>query len=203
MALVIAHQGARWDVPDNTLQAFELAIEQGADYVEFDVRAAPDGTLVVCHDPVDDAVAPDVPGLDEVLETLSGRVGIAVEIKEPGVTEGTLAALARHGAEHDDLLVLSFKIRALETVRRARPDIRCILHLGWRPDPAAATRFWGAGFRNAIATPRRLRAASALGLATTVFTVNDPDRMRSLAELGVTGIFTDRPALLREVLAHA
>jgi glycerophosphoryl diester phosphodiesterase len=35
---------------------------------------------------------------------------------------------------------------------------------------------------------------------TTVYTVNDPGRMRELAALGVDGIFSDRPALLRETL---
>ena len=43
--------------------------------------------------------------------------------------------------------------------------------------------------------------AQARGLATLVFTVNEPERMRELAELGVTGIFTDRPGLLRRTLA--
>jgi glycerophosphoryl diester phosphodiesterase len=39
-----------------------------------------------------------------------------------------------------------------------------------------------------------------VGLATTVFTVNDPARMLELAALGVTGIFTDRPGLARQTL---
>ena len=207
MTLVIAHQGACWDAPGDMFEAFELAIEQGADYVEFDVRAGTAGALVVSHDPVRSGrgrgQTADVPTLDEVLENLSGRVGLAVEIKESAATEGTLVALDRHGADPDGVLVLSFRFRALEAVRRARPDLRCVLHLGWRPDPTAATRFWGVGFRDPVATPRRLRAASALGLEATVFTVNEPERMRSLADVGVTGIFTDRPGLLREVLARA
>ena len=44
--LVIAHRGASWDVPENTLPAFERAIEIGADYVEFDVH----NDLSVSHD---------------------------------------------------------------------------------------------------------------------------------------------------------
>ena len=49
--LVIAHRGASWDRPENTLPAFERAIEVGADFVEFDVHADRDGRLVVTHDP--------------------------------------------------------------------------------------------------------------------------------------------------------
>ena len=48
--LVIAHRGASAELPENTLPAFERAIEIGADFVEFDVRARPDGELVVAHD---------------------------------------------------------------------------------------------------------------------------------------------------------
>jgi glycerophosphoryl diester phosphodiesterase len=46
--LVIAHRGASWDLPENTLPAFERAIEVGADFVEIDVHPA-DDRLVVTH----------------------------------------------------------------------------------------------------------------------------------------------------------
>lgn len=200
--LVIAHRGACWDEPENTLPAFEHAIAEGADYVEFDVRAARDGTLVVAHDPVAKR-RPDMLTLDEALRALRGRVGLAVEIKEPAATERTLKALHAHRIDADAALLLSFRIRALERARRLRPDLRLVLHLGRRPDLGAATRFWGVGFRDETARPRQIALARSLGLATTVFTVNEPARMRELASLDVTGIFTDRPALLRQVLAEA
>jgi glycerophosphoryl diester phosphodiesterase len=56
------------------------------------------------------------------------------------------------------------------------------------------------GFRDQRTTPRGLAAARRLGLETTVYTVNAPARMRELAALGVTGIFTDRPDLALQVL---
>lgn len=199
--LVLAHGGAAWDAPGNTLEAFALAIEQGADYVEFDVRAAPDGRLVIAHDPVRSPPPPHVPTLDAALETLRGRVGLAVEIKESRVTEATLAALEAHGVDPAETMILSFRIRALEQARRLRPDLRLVLHLGLRPDPLAAARFWGVGFEDAAARPRRIAVARSHGLATTVYTVNEPARMLELAGLGVTGIFTDRPGLLLRTLA--
>jgi len=198
--MVIAHRGASWDAPENTLEAFELAVEQGADYVEFDVRAAPDGTLVVAHDPIGER-RPHMPTLDATLEALRGRVGLALEIKEQGTTERVLAALRRHRIEPDALLVLSSRIRALELVRRRRPDVRCVLHLGRRPDPTAATGFWGVGFRDRSAAPRKIALAQSFGLAVTVFTVNEEPRMHELAGLGVDGIISDRPAVVRETLA--
>ena len=47
---VIAHRGASADAPENTLPAFELAVRQGADAFELDVRVTRDGAAVVIHD---------------------------------------------------------------------------------------------------------------------------------------------------------
>lgn len=199
--LVLAHRGACWDAPENTLAAFRLAVEQGADYVEFDVRLARDSRLVICHDAPPDPCPPEVPTLDETLTALRGRVGLAVEIKDEAAAAPTLDALRAHEVPTGELIVLSFRVRALETVRRRLPEVRTVLNLRGRPDVAAATPFWGVGFDDRIARPRPLAQARGLGLATFVFTVNEPARMRELAELGVTGIFSDRPALLRETLA--
>lgn len=197
--LVLAHRGACWEAPENTLEAFELAIAEEADYVEFDVRARA-SELVICHDPSPPA---GVPTLEEVLAALAGRIGLAVEIKEEETTDDVLDALKRHRVEPERLLMLSFRMRALETVRRRRPELRCVLHLGRRPHPSSAGRFWGVGLEDGSARPRAIAQAQSLGLATTVFTVNEPARMLELASLGVTGIFTDRPALARRTLQTA
>lgn len=50
MTSIWAHRGASADAPENTLAAFELAFEQGADGIELDVQRTADGVLVVCHD---------------------------------------------------------------------------------------------------------------------------------------------------------
>ena len=47
---VIAHRGASAEAPENTLPAFELAVRQGADALELDVRLTADGAPVVVHD---------------------------------------------------------------------------------------------------------------------------------------------------------
>jgi glycerophosphoryl diester phosphodiesterase len=195
--LVFAHRGASWDAPGNRMAAFELAIEQQADYVELDVRTAGDGTLYVCHDPLRGDAPTGMQTLDETLAALSGRVGLAVEPKDAPAMRGVLAALRAHGVPAAEVVVLSFRIRHVQHARRERPDLRYVLLLGRRPDPTAATRFWGAGFDDESASPRRIALAHSLGLATLVYTVNDPPRMHELAALGVTGIVTDRPALAR------
>jgi glycerophosphoryl diester phosphodiesterase len=160
-----------------------------------------DGRLVLSHDAVPDPCPPDLCTLDEALAALRGRVGLAVEIKDGRAAKPALEALHRHRCNADSVILLSFAIRVLETMRRLRTDLRIVLNLGRSPDPAAAGRFWGVGFDDAVAKPKPIRLAQSLGLATLVFTVNEPARMRELAELGVTGIFSDRPGLLRETLA--
>ena len=48
--LVIAHRGASAEAPENTIAAFELAVQQGADAIELDVHLSRDDQLVVIHD---------------------------------------------------------------------------------------------------------------------------------------------------------
>jgi len=50
--LIIGHRGASRDAPENTIAAFDLAIEQHADGIEFDVQLSKDGVPVVIHDPM-------------------------------------------------------------------------------------------------------------------------------------------------------
>ena len=209
--LVFAHRGACWEIPENTLAAIRRAIELGADYVEFDVQTSRDGELVVVHDPCryDQAdLEADVPTLDEAIEECKGRIGLAIEIKRPdlyrrhALTRRTLDTIAAHDLDPDSLLVLSFSARAIAEVREVRSDLRTIQHVEYVPIRRAADLgAWGVGFKDELVTTRGLRLAKSLGLETTVYTVNEPDRMLELAELGVTGIFSDRPGLLRKTVA--
>ena len=50
MTLVVAHRGAAAAAPENTIEAFRLAVEMGADAVELDVHLTADGKLAVIHD---------------------------------------------------------------------------------------------------------------------------------------------------------
>src|SRR5215210_464846 len=74
LAEVVAHRGASAYAPENTFAAFDLALAQGADVLELDVRPAADGHLVLVHDPTLERIAGDpraVAGLSRgALETL-------------------------------------------------------------------------------------------------------------------------------------
>ena len=80
--------------------------------------------------------------------------------------------------------------------RRARsaPALRTVQHVGFAVSIRGARDAWAAGFYDPRVTRRGIRAAQALGLVPLVYTVNDEQRMRELADAGAAGIFTDRPA---------
>ena len=107
---IFAHRGASAYAPENTLEAFRLAMEQGADGIEIDVQLTKDNELVVIHDETVDRVSsakgavrdytleelkkipvpnhfeqyPDVriPTLREVLELVKpGKMEINIELK--------------------------------------------------------------------------------------------------------------------------
>jgi glycerophosphoryl diester phosphodiesterase len=191
--LVIAHRGASAELPENTLAAFERAIEIGADFVEFDVH----NDLSVTHDAPRRGTT--YPSLPEVLDLCHGRIGVMVELKRPrGATiERTLELL------RDDDVVISFQRRAIEEVRVRRPAVRTVQHVGFGVPIRRAAGGWAVGFKDERLTRRGLATARALGLETTVYTVNDAARLRELRDLGVSGVFTDDPRLALRVLGGA
>jgi glycerophosphoryl diester phosphodiesterase len=191
--LVIAHRGASWELPENTLPAFERAIAMGADAIELDVHADPSGRLVVTHD----AVVPGAsyPTLEDALDLCRGRIPLMVELKAPrryrrhDVVARTVRLLGP-----DDALVC-FQRAALQEARALRPGLRTVQHVGLSVSIRGARDAWAAGFANARVTARGIAAARAFGLEALVYTVNDPARMLELARFGATGVFTDRPDL--------
>ena len=190
---VIAHRGASAEAPENTLPVFERAIEVGADFVEFNVHARPGGELVVTHDPPRGPAA--LPTLAETLDLCRGRIGVMVELKTPyRYRRHPLRRAHDRPARPGDAVVVCFEAGATARVRELRPDLRTVQHVAFASIRAAAARgCWAVGFDNRRASGRALRTAQRRGLATTVYTVNEPARMLELAALGVTGIFTDDP----------
>jgi glycerophosphoryl diester phosphodiesterase len=188
--LRIAHRGASAEQPENTLPAFERAIELGADYVELDVHADANGRLVVTHD----RPAPGVgyPTLEEALDLMRGRIGVMVELKAPRRYRRHEVVLRTVRLLCDDDALLCFQRQPLDEARLLRPGIRTVQHVGYGVSIRGARDAWGVGFNDARVSGRGVAAALALGLVPLVFTVNDAARMHELEALGVAGIFTDR-----------
>ena len=189
--LVIAHRGASAELPENTLPAFERAIELAADAIELDVHADADGRLVVTHDAP--RAGHQYLTLEEALELCRGRIPVMAELKTPRRyrRHDVVARTVRLLAEDD--VVVCFQRPALEEARTLRPGIRTCQHVGYGVSIRAARDAWAAGFSDSRVTRRGLAAARALGLVPLVYTVNEQARMRELADAGAAGVFTDRP----------
>jgi glycerophosphoryl diester phosphodiesterase len=190
--LVIAHRGASAERPENTLPAFERAIELGADFVELDVHADSAGRLVVTHGRP--RPGRGYPTLEDALELMRGRIGVMIELKTPGRyrRHDVLARTVRLMST-DDVLVC-FQRAPLEQARSLRRGLKTVQHVGYGVSIRAAARgAWAAGFADSRVTRRGVATALRLGLAPLVYTVNDEGRMRELADAGVAGLFTDRP----------
>ena len=109
---MIAHRGASAEAPENTLEAFDLSVELGADALELDVQRAADGTLVVIHDPTLDRTTPaegrvadfdadelgrlGVPALETVLRRYPD-LEVTVDVKRPSATSEVVALIGRLG----------------------------------------------------------------------------------------------------------
>lgn len=221
---VIGHRGASAAAPENTLPAFRLAFAQGADGIEIDVRWAAGGALAVHHDAnlsdgravaatVRGELPPSVPTLGEVLA--AGPWFVNIEIKndpaEPGcdlsgaVIDGLVDGVVGEVAAHDAgrrVLLSSFDWATVCRARTVAPDLAVawLVWTGTPGDPAGwVARAAGAGMRalnpqDALVDAGLIAAAHRAGLAVNVWTVDDPDRIRALARLGVDAVITNDPA---------
>lgn len=151
-----------------------------------------------------------IPTLDDVFEALPG-VLVNVELKSrsiqaDGLEEKVLACILRHNAS-GRVLISSFHPLALARMRALDPALPLAMVLG--PDLSLPLRrAWLRHLAHPAAlhphhtmvTPRHMAWAHAHGLRVNAWTVDDPATMRRLIALGVQGIFTNVPGVLRDVI---
>jgi glycerophosphoryl diester phosphodiesterase len=233
LPLAIAHRGGAGDWPENTLPAFQSAVDLGFGYVETDVHATRDGALVAFHDESLDRVT-DASGLirelswEEVsrarvdgrepiplFEDILGnfpQVRVNIDPKHDTAVEPLVEAIKRTNAL-DRVCIGSFSDRRLRRIRKALGTRLCT---SMGPLGVAKTKAAGFGAPFEMAAPcvqvpvrrgpvtivddRFIRGAHRLGLQVHVWTIDDPEEMHELLDLGVDGIMTDHPKVLRGVL---
>ena len=228
--IAFAHRGGASDVPENTMPAFEYAVGLGYRYVETDVQVTADGVLVAFHDDdlrrtcgrpgkiselpwsevrtaMVSGEAP-IPLLEDLLGTWP-ELRVNIDCKTDKAVDALVAGLRRCDAL-DRVLVGAFSDLRLRRLRGILGD-RLATSLG--PAGVANLRYGrprSAGGQAAqvpvrqgkltIVDQKFVDRAHALGIAVHVWTIDDRTEMRRLLDLGVDGIMTDRPAVLREVL---
>lgn len=222
MALVVAHRGASAAFPPgNTIEAFLGAVVEAADWVELDVHLTADGQVIVHHDPVladggvigeiDRRQLPEfVPSLQEAMSACS-TLSINVEIKPDGPEAlrsrliDEVVTILMAGGEPHRYLVTSFDHDIVDSVRRLAPLLPTgLLLFGGSPDDVlqravdgghSAINPWAP-----LVTSEFVDRAHGSGIAVNVWTVDQPEQIRSLRAAGVDAIITNVPKLCRDVL---
>ena len=188
---IVAHRGASSEAPENTPEAFSRAIELGADMIEFDVRRARDGTLVVKHDPIPDP-SPRLPTLEEILELTRGRIQLDVELKEPGCERDAIDLLLG-SFPLSEFCVTSFLAATLRETRAIDPRIRTgLIFALWTEEVRRACL--SADVDLLVAHYRLVEKAEEIGKPLFVWTVDDAAMTRALLDRpSVEGVVTNNP----------
>ncbi len=250
--IAFAHRGGAALWPENTLEAFQGALDLGFRHIESDVHMTRDGHIVCFHDATLDRTtngtgllrdltlselkrldaghrfSPDgqrfpfrgrgitVPTLAEALE-LSPKAMLNLEIKQrvPALDERLWQTL-----EHQDALDRVLIAAAFDPLVDRFRKRRSAVTLPTSPGARGVLRFW-AGVKTGrhprrysfdalqvparfgplqVVEPKLIAAAHARGIQVHVWTVDTPEEMNRLFDLGVDGVMTDRPDLLAGVM---
>ena len=221
MIQVHGHRGARAILPENTIAAFEYAIQAGVDAIELDVVVSSDDVVVVSHDPylksgvfirTLPAKETGLPTLDQVFNLAAmGDFLFNVEAKVSEHTPRNFAELVldRIGehAVKSRVIFQSFDFGILHRMSRLAPGVT--LAALWEGEPrsfVAIAEDAGTSIvapQYSLVTPEEVREAHAAGLQVIPWTANTPADWDRLIAAGVDGIITDDPAALIGYLGRA
>lgn len=167
---IIAHRGASFDAPENTLASVRLAWEHDADAVEIDVHLSKDNHIVVMHDAhtqrtggVDRRIADQtlaelraldvgswkdarfagekIPTLSEVIETIPNGKRLVIEIKcGPEIIPVLQETLANSDRNSEQFLIIAFSQSTLHAVKKALPHISAYWLSTFSQNPESSVR---------------------------------------------------------------
>ena len=229
---IIAHRGASGQAPENTLAAFQLALQQQADGIELDVMLTKDGQVVVIHDDTVDRTTDGsgrvkdltlaelqalnagngehIPTLQEVLAKLGGQCLLNIELKNYASPFDRLpvvvAQMVKDAALVDSVIISTFNPVNLPRFRWRCPGVK----LGLLTVPGKASLWIWRLFRYDALHPHYedvdqdlVSGVKAHSRQVNVWTVDDPDEICRLAALGVDSIITNYPQAARAALESA
>jgi glycerophosphoryl diester phosphodiesterase len=160
--VIVAHRGASKDAPENTLPAFQLAWQQGADAIEGDFWLSKDGHIVCIHDAstkryaktnlvvrdstLEELRALDVgayrgpefkdtriPTISEVFSTIPCQKKIYIEVKcGPEIIPALLKELKSSGLKKEQIVVISFKQQVIQEMKAQAPQYKAYWLCGFK-----------------------------------------------------------------------
>jgi glycerophosphoryl diester phosphodiesterase len=219
--LIGGHRGSPKKHKENTILSFMQAIEDGADFIEFDVRRAKDGNLVVHHDAEISGIplknlkiseineislqnGYEVPVLEDVLRHCVNRIILDVEIKETDIARDAVRKILRYYSP-DGFLITSFLDNALLDVSTNHPEIKTGLLFDDTTAEFLEKRI--VKIKPDFLLPHFscynidvMELSAKLGLRSILWTVNDESEMRRfIADPLVAGIISDYPKIGAEI----
>lgn len=230
--IAFAHRGGASDNPENTMSAFQHAVDLGYTYLETDVHATADGVLVAFHDPdlsrttgttgtinrlpwqeVRKAKVADresIPLFEDLVGSFPDH-RFNIDCKANTALPGLIASIKRLDCL-DRICVGSFSDRRLRVLRNVFGDRLCT---SFGPAQISSLRAgrrvpWGGQLaqvpprigRFVVLTERMIANAHRQGLQVHVWTIDTRHEMERLLDLGVDGIMTDRPQVLKDLLVE-
>lgn len=232
---IIAHRGYSSMYPENTLAAFEGALDLGVDYIELDVQMSKDGELMLLHD--DDLLrttgvsglmseftyeelsaldagswfsssfaGEKIPTLQEALELIKDSgCKVYLELKDigdvPGFAEKVLETAKQCGML-ESCVFASFNYTYLQTIKEA-DNAAQILYNTSSAKESLVTDFPADYYGLSVTTVNSgvIRAIHEAQRKVFVWTVDAPEQIKSVLEMGADGIVSNKPGLAK-VLIH-
>jgi len=229
--LVFGHRGGRrkGGVEENTFEAIQWALEEGAHGVEVDARVTSDKVPVLLHDDVLERTTNisgpvietdwlrvskaktdrecSVPTLADAAKLVFGRnASLMLEIKDFGNWEEIAAVAVGSALENEgELILASFDHSILKVIKAAHPEFRtCAILDGALVDPVefvATTECDIVSIGTTAISSRLISEFKATGVDVFVWTVNSPSEAMRLHNEGVNGVISDRPDLMSSIVS--
>ncbi len=229
----IAHRGASFDAPENTVASAELAWEKGADAVEIDIYLSKDNRVIVTHDEntirttgeshiisetnsdvlrhLDNGSWKDskyagekLPFVEEIIETVPNEKTLVVEVKCGSEVLPALKDAIDQSGKISQIVFIGFGWQTILDTKQMFPDNACYWlastknELKAKIDLPEMANLDGINLYSTSVDAEIMEMAKSKGLDVLVWTVDDPEEAKRVANLGVSGITTNRPQWLKE-----
>ena len=220
---IIAHRGASFHAPENTISAVKKAIEMNSDMIELDARMTKDDEIVIIHDPNVDRTTDgkgyvkdmtleqikrlrinnneEIPTLQEVIDIIKGKCKLNLHIKEKR-TLSNILKIIKDNALYNEVLLSSFNEKTLIYIKEIDPRIKTG-YLLRRPTPFYVDigKRLGADYLHPaykIATKRMVKRAQKYGFKVNIWTLKDKKSVLISRSYGVDGLITNDPLLYED-----
>lgn len=221
--LVIGHRGAMGHETENTLASIQKAMDLGVDMIEIDVFKIKSGEIVVFHDETVDRLTNGpgnietydifelsklivdgghkIPMLQDVLKLVDNKVALNIELKGSGTADRVNFIMNYYIKEKNwspqNFVISSFKWDELREIRKQNPEVALAILTEENPTEAIPV----AKELNALAINPYFKTLDAAviaqireaGFKVYTWTVNEPQDIEAMKELGVDGIITNYP----------